>query len=140
MRRLQPRIQHAVGEVVYGEIGNFLENPNAEKKSRPMVVLATGECQHLVAGLTTQPYFNTTGGFRVPIPNPKACGLSRPGYLWGGKPVRVSRLDVRRHLGWADPEMVQAIAEAMRLSPRVTAQLWKAATQRHVTGLWQLGT
>jgi hypothetical protein len=137
MKRLHEKVEHAVGEVVLGTLGNFLENPNADKKPRPLVVLEPGKCQHLVAGLTTQEFFRTSGERRRPIPNPARCGLRGPGFLWGCRPARISRLDVRRHLGWVDLDLVEVIAETMHVSPDIIERLEEAAHDRHGPGTWQ---
>jgi hypothetical protein len=127
----EPKIHHHFGEIVIGTLGNFLENPNASRKGRPMVVLSPGPCQHLVAGLTTKPFYKTTGAKRVRIPNPEACGLSAEGYLWSTRPARISRLDIRKHIGWVDDAMVDVIADTMHVQPEVIARLRSVAAEHH---------
>lgn len=130
-QRKNGKIEHRVGEVVLGRIGNYLENRNADGKPRPMVVLAEGECQHQVAGLTTQAFAKMSGTQRPAIPCPEACGLTGPGYLFSWKPARVSRIDIRRHLGWVDHAMVELIARNMHVSPDVIMGLRRAADTHH---------
>ncbi len=131
MRHERKKIEHAVGEVVIGALGNFCENWNAVKKARPAVVLASGNCQHTVAGLTTQEFFKTTGNRRKKIPNPIACGLRGDGYLFSHRPAKLSRIDLHKHVGWVDHAMVRLLAETMHLPPKVVSQLWHVANQHH---------
>lgn len=139
MKRVNEKIEHAVGEVVLGAFGNFLENPNADRKPRPLVVLDPGNCQHLVAGLTSQEFYRTSGERRKPIPNPGRCGLYGPGFLWGRRPGRISRLDIHKHIGWVDEGIVDVIADAMHVSPDIIERLRRAARERHGPGTWQCG-
>lgn len=128
------RVLHAPGEVILAGIGNYLENPDADRKARPAVILRPGTCQHLVAGLTTQEFYATTGERRTPIPNHEACGLDAEGYLWSRRPSRLSRLDAIHHIGWADLALVRAIAETMDVPADVFAELWRAARRRAIGG------
>lgn len=130
MKKMNQKIEHAVGEIVLGMFGNFLENPRSERKARPLVVLAPGDCQHLVAGLTSKEFFRTTGERRNPVPNPGTCGLQGPGFLWGHRPGRISRLDIRKHIGWADENMVDVIADTMHISPGIIHRLREAVRTR----------
>ena len=131
MRRSHEKIQHKVGEVILGELGNFVEDPSTDRKMRPLVVLNEGLCQHEVAGLTTQEFFKTTGKRRTAVPNPSACGLNQPGFLWSHKPAKISRIDVRQHLGWVDHAMVDTIERTMRVTPMMLLKLRQAAVAHH---------
>jgi len=131
------RIEHAAGEIVLGALGNFLENPNADRKTRPVVILRSGNCQHLAVGLTSKGVYRTTGVSRRPVPNPIGCGLFGPGFLWGSRPSRISRIDIRKHLGWVDQALVEVIAETMKVSPDIVESLEKAAVFHHGPGGWQ---
>ena len=128
------RIEHRVGEVVIGRIGNYLEDRNADGKPRPMIVLAEGDCQHQVAGLTTQAIAKMSGAQRPAVPCPQACGLKGPGYLFSWKPARVSRIDVRRHLGWVDHALVDMIERNMHVPAAVITNLRRAADEHHPGG------
>lgn len=139
MKEMNRKIEHAVGELVLGTFGNFLENPNADRKPRPLVVLDPGNCQHLVAGLTSQEFYRSSGGRRRAIPNPARCGLHGKGFLWGQRPGRISRLDIRKHIGWVDEDLVDVIATTMHVSTDVIARLRQAARERHEHGTWQCG-
>ncbi len=105
------------GEIVWATFGNFLENRHADRKMRPAVILGAGIGQHYIAGLTTQPRFATTGEARAVAPIPVVCGMRGDSYLWGSRPTRLCRLDVRLHAGWADDALIDAIATHM-LVPR----------------------
>lgn len=109
------RIEHATGEVVIVGHGNFLENPAAKLKFRPSVILVPGDCCHVVVPLTAKACFKSDGTPRRPCPAGPDTGLRSAGYFWSPRPCRISRLDVRRHVGWADEEMVDAISDYMLL-------------------------
>jgi hypothetical protein len=105
---------HLPGEVVWVSLGNYRENPVAVGKMRPVVILHATDCQHRIAGLTTQPQHATTGEARVAVPTGALCGLDgRPTYLWARRPTWVCRLDVRTHAGWADEPLIDTIAGHM---------------------------
>ena len=125
------RVIHAPGEIILAAIGNFLENPAAERKPRPAIVLSSGECHHFIIGLTTQPKHKTTGNQRAAFPNPTACGLDRSGFLWSSRPTQLSRLDALKHLGWIDQETVKVMASIMKLSSAIFIDLWRAAEKHH---------
>jgi len=125
------RVIHKPGEIILAAVGNFLEDPAAERKPRPAIVLSSGDCQHLIVGLTTQPKHKTTGMQRPAFPNPTACGLDRSGYLWSPRPTRLSRLDALKHLGWIDHETVKVMASTMKLSSAIFTDLWRAAEKHH---------
>ena len=128
------RVLHVPGEVILAGVGNFLEDPHADRKPRPVVVLRAGECQHLVAGLTTQARYGTTRERRAAIPNPEACGLDREGFLWSRRPSHLSRIDAIRHIGWVDLALVRTIAETMDVPADVFGELWRAARRHHPGG------
>lgn len=130
-RPSETRVLHEPGEIILAAIGNFLEDPTSDRKPRPAIVLRNGECQHLVAGLTTQPIYKTSGGKRSEVPNPPACGLGKPGYLWSHRPTMLSRIDALKHLGWIDHETVKVIASTMKLTPAMFQDLWQAAERHH---------
>jgi hypothetical protein len=108
------RPRHLPGEIVWVTLGNYLEERNATAKMRPVVILNACNGQHWVAGLTTQAHYATTGSHRIRVPKSPCCGLcGKASYLWGRRPTRVSRLDVRTHAGWADAALIDAIAAHM---------------------------
>lgn len=125
------RVLHSPGEVILAAVGNFLEDPDSARKPRPVVILRTGDCQHMIAGLTTNEHYATTGGRRTAIPNPGACGLDREGYLWSRRPCLLSRIDAIHHIGWADQSLVRVIAETMHVPADVFGDLWRAAARHH---------
>jgi hypothetical protein len=105
---------HLPGEIVWVSLGNYRENPAAVGKMRPVVILQSTDCQHRIAGLTTQAHYATTGEARVAAPVPQCCGLcGKPSYLWARRPTRLCRLDVRSHAGWADEPLIDTIARHM---------------------------
>ncbi|MBM4010094.1 MAG: hypothetical protein FJ286_01755 [Planctomycetes bacterium] len=92
-----------------------------------------------MAGLTSQEFYRSSSGRRRAIPNPGRCGLHGKGFLWGQRPGRISRLDLRKHIGWVDEDLVNAIAATMHVSPDVVARLRQATRERHEHGTWQCG-
>lgn len=118
------RPRHLPGEVVWVTLGNYRENPDADGKMRPVVILDATNGQHVVAGLTTQAHYATTGEARVELPTAPICGLNgKPSFLWATRPARVSRLDVRTHAGWADDSLIDAIASHMEVPQDVIERM-----------------
>lgn len=113
---MREKIRHATGEIVLLRHGNFLENRSATMKARPGVILAPDNCCHIVTGFTSQESFKEGGLSRQICPAGPTTGLRPPSYFWSRRPSRVSRLDIRSHIGWADREMVDAILEYLQLS------------------------
>lgn len=124
------RPRHAVGELAWAAVGNFLEDRNANAKPRPVVILRAGECQHSVAALTTQAAFKTTGKPRVPLPISRECRLCGESFLWSAKPSRVCRLDLRWHIGWIGHDAIDVIDRYMGLPWHVLTAL-RAAADEH---------
>jgi hypothetical protein len=120
MRR---KLKHVTGEVVIVGHGNYLENPAAKLKYRPGVILVPGDCCHVVVPLTGKSSFKGDGTPRRPCPAGIETGLRSGGYFWSPRPCRISRLDVRRHVGWADEEMVDAICDYLLLDSRAVQAL-----------------
>lgn len=114
------------GELVTALVGNPLENPAALGKLRPVVLVRRDGCRWHVMGLTTNSRYRT-GAERQAIPNPRAVGLDRPGYLWADHLTAISVLDVRRHLGWVDPPLAQLVAMTADLAPVDAAALMHAS-------------
>lgn len=127
------RPRHAVGEVVWASVGNYVENRDCDAKPRPAVILRTGVGQHWVAGLTTQPTFKTTGVARVPVPVHRTCRLCGHSYLWSPQPSRLCRLDVRGHIGWIGHDALDVIERHMHLSHHVLAELRAVADEQSNT-------
>jgi hypothetical protein len=117
------RPRHAAGEIVWASVGNYIENPNATLKYRPVVILRAGQCQHWIAGLTTQPTFRTTGDPRVLLPVSDDCALCGQSYLWSPRATRVCRLDVRTHIGWITHEGIDVIERNMVVPRHTLAEL-----------------
>lgn len=127
------RPRHAAGEIVWASVGNYIENPNANAKHRPVVILRAGECQHWVAALTTQPTYKTTGEPRVLLPVSGTCSLCGESYLWSPRASRLCRLDVRSHIGWIGHDTLDVIERHMLLPWHVLAQLRAAADKQSNT-------
>lgn len=117
------RPHHATGEVVWASVGNYLEDRGCTRKPRPVVILRPGECQHWIAGLTTQARFKMTGEARVLVPVHRTCRLCGSSYLWAHHPSRLCRLDVRSHIGWVNREVVDVLAKHMHLPADTLAEL-----------------
>lgn len=123
---------HLPGEIVWVRLGNYLEERNPTCKVRPVVILEPGDGQHLVAGLTTQPVYATTGLPRIVAPKTPTCGLcGKPSYLWARRPARICRLDVRTHAGWADEALIDTIAAHMDV-PWLTIESMRETAAAHV--------
>jgi hypothetical protein len=86
----------------------------------------------MAAGLTSQAH-HSDGTARVAVIEPRWAGLrSGPSYLWGENLTKVSVLDVGEHIGWAHPELISQIEDAVRLNAADRASLrsgldWPAA-------------
>jgi hypothetical protein len=120
---------HQAGEVVLVTLGNYLEaGERCRPKMRPAIIVAVGECQHTIIGLTTQATCRTTGHPRTKVPNPETIGLrGKPSYLWSGRPSRICRLDVRKHLGWITCDVIEFLGAQVSLDATAFAELWRAA-------------
>lgn len=125
-----PYPHHQPGEVVLATFGNFLEDrDDCTTKGRPVILLRVSECQHAFAGLTTKPHYLTTGLGRPLLPHSEMLGLSgKPSYLWSARPASITRLDVRKHLGWVDHRVVEFLAEHMQLDTFTFSTLWRSAS------------
>ena len=103
------------GEVVWANCGHPLEDDSSAGKWRPMVLVRRTGANWAAVGLTTNPRFGD-GQARAAIPNPRWAGLSGPGYIWGENLTRISVLDIGDHIGWAHPQLVEAIERHVRLN------------------------
>jgi hypothetical protein len=117
-----------VGDVVWVQLLNGIENRNATGKPRPAVLVE--DVGHWRAmGLTTLPSYRD-GSPRVAIPHPLAVGLRGPGYLWGSRLARISRIDVLDRVGSVDLPLADAIVELAGLTGPVADSLRRAAQTR----------
>ena len=130
-----PDPHHEPGEVVLATFGNFLESAgDCTPKPRPVILLRTSDCQHAFAGLTTKPQYLTSGEPRPLLPQSDALGLDgKPSFLWSSRAAFITRIDVRRHLGWIDHPVVEFLAEHMLLDTSTFSMLWRAASMHALT-------
>ena len=121
---------HEPGEVVLARLGNYLEERDTcRPKVRPCIILRSGDCQHLCTGLTTRPEYKTSGDARPRLPRCPTAGLhTSPSFLWSDRPSFICRLDVIKHLGWVDHELVDFLTRYLNLDSLTTGVLWRAAT------------
>ena len=126
----RPIVFHEPGEVVLADFGNYLEaGADCRRKARPVILLRPSLCQHAFAGLTTKPQYLTTGDARPVVPAAASMGLDgKTSHLWSSRPSYVSRLDVRKHLGWVDHEVVDFLARHMHLDAITLGMLWRSAS------------
>jgi hypothetical protein len=134
MKRIFSRIHHEPGEIVIARIFNPWEDKDATGKPRPAMILAPGDCQHWVIGLTSQSHYKTTGEPRIRVPNPAACGLHGDGYIWSPRPVRCSRIDLGNHIGWADNELASVIANMADADWNTIDRMLDAVARRTLGG------
>lgn len=125
MGRRYESAQGLPGEVVLATVSNPLENPEARCKLRPVVLVRRDGSRWHVMGLTTRTTYRNGMG-RTPIPNPRAVGLERSGYLWGDKLTAIYVVDLDRHLGWVDADLAVAIIVQARLNPADRGALFSA--------------
>lgn len=125
-----PSVFHEPGEVVLAKLGNYLEERDTcRPKLRPCIILRSGECQHVCTGLTTRPQYKTSGDTRPRLPPCPTTGLREvASFLWSDRPSFICRLDVKKHLGWVDHELVDFLARSMNLDGYTLGLLWHAAT------------
>jgi hypothetical protein len=118
------------GELTWASVRNPLENRASVGKDRPVVVVEREGGHYRTVGLTTRTQYRD-GGARVAIPNPRRVGLSGPGFLWGNKLTNVSSMDLGDHIGWADPELAEAVIELAGLDGEAAERLREAARRHH---------
>ena len=119
-----------LGEVVWGSVGNYLEaGAECRSKTRPAIILAVSECQHMIAGLTTRAH-TIDGEARQPITTVASLGLDgRNSFLWSPRPSFLCRLDVRSHAGWIDFETAELVSHYMNLPRTIFVDLLRAAAR-----------
>lgn len=124
------RVHHAVGEVVWATVGNFLEDRDCNRKLRPVVILQPWPCQHHIVGLTRQARCKGNGELRSVMPTRGICGLCGTSFLWSPRPSRISRLDVRSHIGWVNHAMVDVIERDVWCRDHVVDALRRVAAEQ----------
>jgi hypothetical protein len=118
------------GELVWASIINGLEDRAATGKFRPVVLLEARGSQWRTMGLTTNPSYRD-GSARVPIPNPRAVGLTRPGWLWGDRLAWTSGIDIGDHIGWVDEALAARVIALAHLQGSAGERLLDQARRRH---------
>ncbi len=121
------RIHHEAGEIAWADFRNVIENPNADGKPRPVVIVSAGQCCHTVIGLTTREFRVFDGGRRVPLAVPALAGSS---YLWSDRVYRLSRINFRRHIGWLGEDQLLVILRSVQI-PRVIVSEFQLGVFRH---------
>lgn len=104
----RPFACHQPGEVVTARVLNPLENSATKGKARPAILIRREGARWLLMGLTTRSHF-ADGKPRQPVPNPTACGLDKPAFLWG-RATWVCALDVGNHIGHVDDDLLALMA------------------------------
>jgi hypothetical protein len=130
------RIRHRAGEVVLVRHGHFVDaHGTTLRKTRPAVILETGNCSHMVAALTTRPRRVSTGTDRPQLPHPERMGLHPVGsFVMSHTPARIYRCDVVKHIGWVHAEAADVIAHAVTVHPLVACALHRVAMAEQIDG------
>jgi hypothetical protein len=120
------------GELVWASIINGIENPNAMGKARPVILVSPSGSAWRTMGLTTRSR-HRDNTMRVPVPNPCAVGLARPGWLWSSNLCFTSGIDILDHIGWVDLPLAFEVIKLAGLPGTVGHQLLAAAREHHGT-------
>jgi hypothetical protein len=120
----------APGEIAWARIYNGIENPSADGKTKPVILIEARGTAWGTLGLTTRPH-HRDGTPRVAVPHPSSVGLQRPGWLWSGKLTWTSGIDIEEHIGWADQALVFEAARLAGLDGRTIKALLVSALAHH---------
>jgi len=120
----------APGEIAWARIYNGIENPSANGKTRPVILIEPRGGAWGTLGLTTRSH-HRDGTPRVAIPSPTRVGLQRPGWLWSGKVTWTSGIDIEDHIGWVNQALVFEVAKLAALDGPTIKQLLVAALAHH---------
>lgn len=116
------------GDVVLASIKNPIEDSTSEGKPRPVVLISRDGTKHwLVAGLTSQSHYKSTGRARVRIFASHRNGLDGDGYLWSANLTRIPRHDINEFKGVIDEHLAEAICNNTNVTTAQATQL-RAAT------------
>lgn len=126
---------HRTGAIAWALVRNPIEDPGSKGKSRPTVLIRREGSVWLVAGLTKQSHYKTTGEPRIPVAHWAEVGLQIPSYLWSTHLVRVSVLEVFDVMGFADASLAARISFSAQLSVEDDLALQRAAIEFHGAGL-----
>ena len=121
---------NAPAQIVWVPLLNALENPRAQGKWRPAMLISREGPQWVVMGLTTNPTYRD-GQARVPVPNPAAVGLSGPGFLWGWRTARICVLDLGSPIGWADHDLAELVISIAHLSDADAVAIEQSVVDHH---------
>lgn len=119
-----------IGELAWASVRNPLENRASVGKDRPVVILDREAGHYRTMGLTTRSHYQD-GGRRVSVPDPTRVGLSGPGFLWSDKVTNVSVVDIGDHIGWASPELAEAVITLAGLEGEAAERFREAARRHH---------
>lgn len=120
----------APGETAWARIYDGIENPLANGKTRPTILVKPRGSAWGTVGLTTRSH-HRDGTPRVPVPNPTSVGLQRPGWVWSGKLTWTAGIDIEDHIGWGDHALAFEIAKLAALDGSTIKQLLLAALAHH---------
>lgn len=108
---------YVAGDIVVASVLNPIENPLSRGKCRPFVLVCRVDGHWSGMGLTTNPRY-TSGEQRASVPDYRAVGLDRPGFLWGDRLTNVSVLDIRSVIGRVDASLAEAVIALADLTGR----------------------
>jgi hypothetical protein len=122
-------MSYRTGDVVLANLINGIENRRSVGKTRPVILIDEVNGHWNALGLTTKSHY-LDGTTRVAIPTPVEIGLNGPGFFWGTRLTRISKIDVLQHLGQINAETTRAITRHTHLSLKQVALLGKSVGVR----------
>jgi hypothetical protein len=122
-------MSYRTGDVVLANHINGIENRRSVGKVRPVVLIDEVDGHWNALGLTTKSHY-LDGTTRVAIPNPMEIGLHSPGFFWGNRLTRISKIDLLQPLGRINAETARTIIRHTHLSLEQAAILGKSVGVR----------
>jgi hypothetical protein len=101
------------GQIRWCNVRNPIENLAAVGKWRPAMLASENGTRWRIMGFTTKSRFED-GAPRVAIPDFRAIGLPRTGYLWGHRLTRIDTSDIGIYIGQADSRLTRLILNVSR--------------------------
>ena len=120
---------HRTGDVVLANHFNGIENRRSAGKVRPVVLIDEVDGHWNAMGLTSKSHY-LNGTSRIAVPSPREIGLNGPGFFWGKRLTRISKIDVLQPLGHVNAETARAIIRLGCLSLEQVAILSKSVGVR----------